>query len=293
MKRKRRIKVSSVIIYLVVLLLGLSCLLPLLNTVAASFSNRDAATANRVGIIPVGFNLFAYRKLLKDEQFWRSFMISVVRVLLGTALNIFLVVTMAYPLSKNKREFKAQGIYMKISLFAMLFYGGLVPTYLVVKGLHLIDTMGALILPGAVGVGNVILMMNFFRGVPKDLEEAAEIDGANPLKILLNVFLPVSKPCIATIILFCIVGHWNDYFAGILYMTKIKHYPLQTYIHMVSGTLDISRVTDPKKIREYVELSERTVGSAKIVVSTIPLLMIYPVLQRYFTTGLVVGAVKE
>lgn len=290
---RKKWKLSDIIIHAVLLFLGLSCFLPLLNTVALSFSNSAAATAGRVGLIPVDFTMEAYNKLLKDEQFWRSFMISVVRVVIGTTLNIFLVVTMAYPLSKNKRTFHAQGIYMKLVIFAMLFNGGMVPTYMVVQKLKLTNTIWSLIFPGAVGVGNVILMMNFFRGIPKSLEEAAEIDGANPLQILWNIFIPASKPCIATIVLFCIVGHWNDYFSGILYIQKVSNYPLQTYISMVSATFDISKITDIKKLQEFLAISEKTLSSAKIVVSVIPLLVIYPFLQKYFTTGMVVGAVKE
>lgn len=290
---RKKWKLSNVIIHAVLLFLGLSCFLPLMNTVALSFSNSAAATAGRVGLIPVDFTLDAYNKLLKDEQFWRSFLISVIRVVLGTALNIFLVVTMAYPLSKSKRTFHSQGIYMKLVIFAMLFNGGMVPTYMVVQKLKLTNTIWSLVFPGAVGVGNVILMMNFFRGIPKALEEAAEIDGANPLQILWNIYIPASKPCIATIVLFCIVGHWNDYFSGILYIQKVSNYPLQTYISMVSANFDISKITDIKKLQEFLAISEKTLSSAKIVVSVIPLLVIYPFLQKYFTTGMVVGAVKE
>ncbi|MFU0828115.1 MAG: ABC transmembrane type-1 domain-containing protein [Lachnoclostridium sp.] len=293
MAGKRRLKISTAMIYLVTLMLGLSCLLPLINTVAVSFSNSAAATAGRVGLIPVGFTLSSYKKIFADEQLWRSYLISIIRVVLGTSINVFLVIFMAYPLSKSKKEFHSQGIYMKLVIFAMLFNGGMIPTYMVVQKLNLLNTIWALILPGAVGVGNIILMMNFFRGVPKSLEEAAEIDGANPFQILFNVFVPASKPCIATITLFCMVGHWNDYFSGILYITKVHNYPLQTYIQSIQTTFDISKITDLKKLEEFLAVSSRTLNSAKIVVSVIPLLLIYPVLQKYFITGIVVGAIKE
>lgn len=293
MLKRKKLKVSTVIIYLVTIILGLSCLLPLINTVATSFSNSSVATAGRVGLIPVGFTLSSYKKILADHQLWRSYLISIIRVVLGTSINVILVIIMAYPLSKSKREFHSQGIYMKLVIFAMLFNGGMVPTYMVVQKLNLINTIWSLILPGAVGVGNIILMMNFFRGVPKSLEEAAEIDGANPLQILFNVFIPASKPCIATVTLFCMVGHWNDYFSGILYITKVKNYPLQTYIQSIQTTFDISKITDVKKLEEFLAVSSRTLNSAKIVVSVIPLLLIYPILQKYFITGIVVGAVKE
>lgn len=290
---KKKLSIADILIYIVLLIFALSCFLPLLNTLALSFSNSAEATAGHVGLIPVGFNLSAYHNLLKETQFWRSFKVSVIRVILGTSLNVFLVVTMAYPLSKNKREFRAQGIYVKLVILAMLFNGGMIPTYLVVQKLGLINTMGALIFPTAVGASNVILMMNFYRSVPKSLEEAAEIDGANPLQILWNIYIPASKPCIATIALFNLVGHWNDYFSGIVYMTKVEKYPLQTYIQSLSANFDISKITDIKKLEELLSVSEKTLSSAKIVVSIIPVLIIYPFLQRYFTTGLVVGAVKE
>ena len=290
---KRKIKISDIIIHIIVIVLGLACLLPLLNMVAISFSNSAAATAGRVGIIPVDFTLSSYEKLLKDAQYWRSLVVSFERTIIGTTINILLVITMAYPLSKSTREFHSQKKYMGVVVFAMLFNGGIIPTYLVVNNLGLCDSLWSLILPSAVGVGNVILLMNFFRSVPKELEEAAEIDGANPFQILKNVFIPISKPCIATIILFCAVGHWNDYFSGILYISKMENYPLQSYIQSVSASLDISRVTDPKKIQEYLTISEKTLNAAKIVVSTLPLMIVYPFVTKYFKDGIVVGAVKE
>lgn len=290
---KRKIKIADIVIYLTVILMALACLIPLMNMLAISFSNSAAATAGRVGIIPVDFTTSSYAKLLKEEQYWRSLLISFERTVFGTLINVILVIFMSFPLSKSTREFCAQKVYMRLVLFAMLFNGGMIPTYLVVNKLHLCDTLWSLILPSAVGVGNIILLMNFFRSVPKELEEAAAIDGANPFQILLNVFVPVSKPCIATIILFCAVGHWNDYFTGILYISKIRNYPLQTYIQSVTAAFDISRVTDPKKIQEYLTISEKTLNAAKIVVSTLPLMILYPFVTKYFKDGIVVGAVKE
>ncbi|HEX3078145.1 MAG TPA: carbohydrate ABC transporter permease [Lachnospiraceae bacterium] len=290
---RKKIKISNVVIYIVTIIITLMCLLPLLNVVALSFSNSSAATANLVGILPVDFTMNAYSKIMEDLQFWRSFMISVIRVVLGTGVNMLLTILMAYPLSKSKREFAAQGIYMKFVIFAMLFSGGMIPLFLVVNELHLTNTIWSLILPGAVPIGNVILLMNFFRAVPKSLEEAAQIDGASPGKILFYIFLPTSLPCLATIILFCIVGHWNDYFSAILYITKTSNYPLQTYIRQISAAFDLSQVSDIEKLKQYLSVSSRTLNAAKIVVSTIPLLIIYPFLQKYFVTGMVLGAVKE
>ncbi len=289
----KRIKVADIVIFLIIALLALLCLIPLLNIVAISFSSSAAATANIVGILPVDITFNAYTKILDDAQFWRSFFISVKRVVLGTGINMLMTILMAYPLSKSKREFHAQGIYMKLIIFAMLFPAGLIPLYLVVNKLGLTNTIWSLILPGAVPIGNVILLMNFFRAVPESLEEAASIDGASPWTILFKVYFPTSLPCLATLTLFCIVGHWNDYFSAILYITKTKNYPLQTYIQQITAVFDYSSITNLQKQKEALSISSRNLNSAKIVVSTIPLLLIYPFLQRYFVSGIILGAVKE
>lgn len=171
--------ISRIIIWAVVILLTLSCLLPLINMVAISFSGSNAVSANKVGLLPVDFNTSAYKKLLGDAQFWKSFLISVERVVLGTFINMVFTISMAYPLSKSRNRFRAREIYMKIVIFAMLFSGGIIPLFMVVSKLHLTNTIWSLVLPGAVPVFNVILLINFFKGVPDSLDEAARIDGAH------------------------------------------------------------------------------------------------------------------
>lgn len=285
--------VADIIIWTIIIVLTLSCLLPLINTLALSFSNQAAATGNMVWFLPIGFNLSSYQKILEDAQFWRSFSTSVIRVLLGTSLNLALVVLMAYPLSKPKGEFKCRNIYIWILMVAMMFSGGTIPLYITVRNLGLLNSIWSLILPGAVPVFNVILMMNFFKAVPKSLEEAATVDGANVWQILFKVYLPISLPAIATITLFCIVSHWNDYFSGLIYINTAAKYPLQTYIQQL--TVDFSEMysTNPEMLEEMSKLSNRAMNAAKIIVSTVPLLLIYPFLQRYFVTGIVMGSVKE
>ena len=282
-------------IYLIVFLLGLICLLPLLNIVAVSFSGSAAVAANKVGFLPVDFTTAAYEKILGDDQFWRSFGISVIRVILGLVLNLVLIVLMAYPLSKSKREFKGRSIYMNMLIFAMLFNGGMIPTYIVVKNLGLLNTVWALVLPGAVPIFSVIMVMNFFMGVPKALEEAAVIDGATPFQVLTRVYLPCSKPVIATVALFSIVGNWNDFFSGLIYMTKVNNYPLQTYIQSLSVKLEdmLNAGGILSSLVNIMDVSSQNLNAAKIVVSVIPLVMIYPLLQKYLITGIVVGSVKE
>ena len=284
-------KTADILIYLTVIFITMCCLFPLLNMVAISFSDKAAASANMVGLVPVDFTTSAYKTLLGESQFWVSFWISIKRVFLGTIINMILTILLAYPLSKSKREFKGHDVYMYIVIFAMLFSGGMIPIYLTIKSYGLLNSIWALILPGAVPVFNVILLMNFFKGVPKSLEEAAAIDGASKLTILLKIYLPISMPALATIILFCIVNHWNDFFSGLVYMNKTSMYPLQTYIQQLS--VDMSQITDPEQLKRFAQVSNKTLDAAKIVVSTIPLLIIYPFLQKYFVSGIVIGAVKE
>ncbi|MDM8098811.1 carbohydrate ABC transporter permease [Oceanobacillus oncorhynchi] len=288
-------KIGKFLIYFIVISLGLVCLLPLWNIVAISFSSGAAVAANIVGLTPVNFSTGAYEMIMEDAQFWRSFFISVQRVVLALVINLTLIVLMAYPLSKTKREFKSRNIYMNIIIFAMLFSGGLIPTYIIIRNLNLLDTIWVLVLPGAVPIFSVILIMNFFVGVPKSLEEAAIIDGASPLQILTKVYIPVSLPALATVALFSIVGNWNDFMTGLIYMSQVSNYPIMTYIQ--SLTIDISELvrsgTNSDALQNIAEVQNRNLNAAKIVVSTIPLLLIYPFLQKYFVTGIVVGSVKE
>lgn len=288
-------KVRTTIIYAIVLLLGFGCLLPLLNIVAISFSGSAAVSANRVGVMPVDFTLTAYNKILSDGQFWRSFLISVVRVALALVLNLALTVPMAYAMTKSKKEFRARNIYMNLLIFAMLFNGGMIPTYILVRNLGLLNSIWSLVLPGALPIFNVIMLMNFFLGIPKSLEEAALIDGASPFQVLIKIMVPCAKPSIATVSLFSIVGSWNDFFSGLIYMQKVENYPIMTYIQSLN--VDIQELlksgASSSALENVTELSNRNLNAAKIVVAVIPLLMIYPILQKYLITGMVMGSVKE
>ncbi|NYE05717.1 putative aldouronate transport system permease protein [Bacillus niacini] len=288
-------RIGRIVIHTIVITLGLICLLPLWNIVATSFSSSEAVTANAVGLIPVNFTTETYKMIMEDAQFWRSFGISVQRVFLSLIINMVLIVLMAYPLSKSTRVFKGRNIYMNLLIFSMLFSGGMIPTYLVVKNLNLLNTIWSLVLPGAVQVFSVILIMNFFIGVPKSLEEAAIMDGANPLQILVKVFIPISLPALATVALFSIVGNWNDFFSGLIYMTKVSNYPLMTYIQSLSINIEemLKSGANANSLENMMEVSNKNLNAAKIVVSIIPLLVIYPLLQKYFIHGIVVGSVKE
>lgn len=293
-KKKQKITMFDIIVYVILLFSLFICLYPVLNTVAISLSDKTSALNGEVGLLPKNFTLVAYEVLMKETQFFRSFVNSVIRVILGTGLNVFLCIMMAYPLSQDKSRFPSRNIYMWVVVFTMLFNGGLIPSFLLIKELHLMDTIWALILPGAVPVFSMIILMNFFKGIPKGLREAAEIDGASPWYIMWRIFVPLAKPAIATITLFAVVGHWNAFFDGNIYINSPEKLPLQSYIQ--SLTVDISQryenMTYDQILRQQ-ELSSLTFNSAKIIVSMIPILLIYPFLQKYFVTGIVMGAVKE
>ena len=296
MGKNRRVskRVGSYAIHVIVIFFGIICLLPLWYIVVVSFSKASAVEGNMVGLLPVGFNTVAYEEVLGDTQFWRSFGISVCRVILAVIINTVLTVSMAYPLTKNKRQFKGRNIYMNLLIFAMLFNGGMVPTFLTLKNYHLLNTIWALVLPGAVPVFNVILMMNFMNGIPKALEEAAILDGATPLQVLLRAYIPCSGPVIATVSLFSVVGSWNDFYSGLLYITRSKNYPLMTYIQSITINMeDIVRNGTASEILRASQVSSQNLNAAKIVIAVIPLLIIYPLLQKYFITGIVIGSVKE
>lgn len=286
-------KVVDVLIYLLVGFSAILCLIPLLNTLALSLSSSVMAGSGTVTFWPKQLTLAAYEAIVSESQFFGSFYISVKRVILGGAINFAMMVLAAFPLSHSEKSFKGRNIYMYVLIFTMLFSGGLIPTYVVVSKLGLLNSIWALVLPGAVPVWNCILLMNFFRSLPDELEEAAVIDGAVPFQIMVRIYLPVSLPSLATVMLFSIVGHWNDFFSGLIYMNHSNNYPLATYIStIVDSAKDLNLITDPEEIERLMRVSERNMSSAKIFVSMIPILVVYPFLQKYFVKGIVLGSVK-
>lgn len=291
---RRHHPVFDTLIYVFLFIVAFLCLLPIINTIAISFSSKTAVSAGSVYFLPVEFNLDSYQTVLSDRSFLNSFAVSVKRVLLGGTINFIITVLMAYPLSKNTRLFPGRNIYMWFVVFTMMFHGGLIPWYMTISTLGLLDTIWALVLPTAVPVFNVILLMNFFRAVPKELEEAANIDGSGAWKTLTHVFLPISVPALSTVTLFSIVSHWNSFFDGMILMNSKDNWPLQTYIQQLVISLNsIMNTTDPDELRRLSSISNRTLNAAKVIVSMIPILMVYPFMQRYFVSGIVLGAVKE
>lgn len=277
-----------------VLLTVLACisLLPLIHVVSLSFSSTQAVESGMVSLLPVQPTIAAYEFILQNPSFYRAFMVSVLRVLLGVSVGIVLTILVAYPLSKSEKEFGARKFFVWFFIVTMLFNGGMIPTYIVVKSTGLIDSMWALILPSAVSVFNVLILMNFFRQLPKALEEAALIDGASQFQVLTRVILPLAKPALATLVLFIFVFHWNSWFDGLLYMNSPKLQPLQTYLQGIL-TIPDTKFLSVEQLEILGKMSRRTSNAAQIVVSTIPILLVYPFLQKYYTKGLVLGSVKS
>lgn len=290
-------KVIDSIIYVVLAVLALLCLLPFLHVVAASLSSRVAVKANAVGLWPVGFNLSNYDYLLDDTQFIRSLILSVVRVLAGVTANLVIIVLTAYPLSRDRIYMPGRTAFKVIMLFGMLFSGGLIPYYLSIRNLGLLNNFLVLIIPPALNIFWTIIVINFFRGISPELEDAAMMDGATEFDVLMRVFLPLSMPVLATIALFSAVTHWNSWFDGIMFLAKRELWPLQSYLYLMVTSAELERrfageATAQIALR-YLQSTPKGLISAFIAVATIPIIMVYPFLQRYFVTGLTLGSLKE
>lgn len=269
-------------------LYALLALFPLLHLAAISLSKASYADAGLVVLIPKGFNTKAYEFIFSDTIFFTVFFNSIKRIATGVPLNLLMIVLAAYPLSRPKHELKNRSFFSWFFIITMLFSGGMVPMYMLVNALRLPNTMLALILPGAVPIFSVILMINFFKQVPGDFHEAAEIDGASEYRILFNIYIPLSMPSVITVTLFSIVSHWNSWFDGILYMDFIEKFPLQSYLQSV--VIDTSSNIDNLIDRNYI--SQITVDNARLFLAVIPIALMYFPMQKYFVKGLTLGGIK-
>ena len=284
-------RIFTIINGLFLVLLALMCVLPLVNILAVSLSSNAAATAGLVKLWPVEFTLKSYEYVAKRAAFWRSLGVTLLRCLLGVSLNVLMCILTAYPLSKDNQNLRARTVYTWFFFITMLVNGGLIPQYMTIKSVGILGTIWALVLPGAVPVFSMVLMLNFFRAIPEELEEAAFMDGASHWSILMKIYVPLSKASIATICLFALVYHWNSWFDGIIMMNKPDQYPLQSYLHtiIIQGDTSVNSTTDWQTM---ALISDRTVKCAQIFLSTLPIVAAYPFLQRYFVKGMVMGSVK-
>jgi len=282
---------------IILVIMALSCILPFINVLAISFSDQIPVTENRVGLWPVDFTTAAYEFILSSPAFLVATWVSIQRTVIGVAVNLLFIVLTAYPLSKTKSEFRARSFFSWFFVITILFHPGLIPTYMIVFNTGLLNSLWALILPTALPVFSMLVVMNYIRGLPKELEEAAFMDGAGHIDTLIKVILPLCKPTLATVTLFSFVHHWNSWFDGMLFMTQVENYPLQTYLRTVIIQPDAFfrnlSVVGGDQIAQLLGLiNARTTSAAQLFLSMIPIMLIYPFLQKYFTTGLVLGSVK-
>lgn len=287
-------KVFVVCNYTFLALLAVICLVPVWHVLCISLSDNRYAVSGNVGLWPKGFTLEAYNFLTEKSDFYRAFLVSVKRVILGTALNMIFCITTAYPLSRSNAEFRFRTIYVWFFAITMFWGGGLIPFYFVVTKTGIGNTIWALVLPGAVGIGNGIMMLNFFRGIPKALDEAARLDGAGHLTVMFRIYVPMSTACMATILLFTSVGHWNEWFGGLLYLNSPTQYPLQTYLMNILNSVGVVNKMNltQEEIEQLSKINEKTIRMAQVFLGALPIMCVYPFLQRYFVKGIVVGSVK-
>ncbi len=295
MKKSKRIQAGAgdeiiqVIIYIVVGLIGVITLLPFLYVIAGSFATEKELTERAFFIIPRTLSLNAYKYIIQTGEIFNGLKNSLFLTIVGTSVNMLLTTTFAYPLSK--KEFKGRNLILNLVIVTMLFSGGMIPTFLVVKQLGLYNSFTALILLGAISPFNMIIVKNFFQELPKELEEAAIIDGCSDLGVFVKIVLPLSKPVIASIALFYAVGHWNDYFNAMIYLSDSAKETAQIVLRRIvllaqgiqSETMDFDKLGVPP---------DKAVKMAATVVATMPILVVYPFVQKYFTKGVMVGAVK-
>lgn len=277
--------------YSFLILLGLACLFPFVHVLAVSLSSSSAASAGIVGLWPVDITADAYRFAFSKPRFMGSMLTSLKRVLLGVSINTVLTILTAYPLSKSKKDLKGRTAIAWYFVLTMLFSGGLIPTYLVVSATGLRNTLWSLILPGAVPIYNVVVLLHFFKQTPRELEESAFLDGAGQWRILMSIYIPLAVPALATLVIFSTVAHWNEWFSGMIYMNEISRYPLATYLQNVVARPNFDNMS-MEELRQLANVSDRSFAAAQIIIATLPVIMVYPFLQRYFIKGMVVGSLK-
>ena len=273
------------------ILVSLVMILPILHVVAQSFSSSSAIDRGEVVLLPVQFTLDNYKYVFQDQSIWRSFGVTVFITVFGTLFNLIATASLAYPLSR--KEFVGRRILLFMILFTMIFSAPLIPTYLLIQQLGLLNSLWSLILPTAISAFNFFVMRSFFIQIPQELIDASRIDGCSELRILLQIILPLSKPALATLGIFYAVFHWNTYFHALMFISNRSLYPLQVKLREM--IVDDSLVADPTSdiFTTMLSSSPEGIKMAVIVVATVPILMIYPFLQKYFIKGFMLGSIKD
>jgi putative aldouronate transport system permease protein len=265
---------------------------PLIFVLIASISSPDAVIRGEVWLWPQELTFVGYEKILKNSEMLRGYGNTILYTVLGTTINLAMTIAAAYPLSR--RDFYGKGLFTLMIVITMFFSGGLIPSYVLVKKLGMINTLWALIIPNAVSVWNIIIMRTFFQSsIPLEIQESASIDGCSNMQILRRIVLPLSMPIIAVMILFYSVGHWNAYFNALIYLTDRSKYPLQLFLreiliqNQMQEMVHNSEATLAKQVMEV-----ESIKYAAVIVANLPILLLYPFLQKYFTKGVMIGALK-
>lgn len=283
------------IIYSLLFVLAILCILPFWHIVAMSLSGRTAVASQSVGLWPVDFTLQNYKFLLERPLFFQTFGTSVLRVILAVILELTVGLLAAYPLSRDHIHMPGRTVIKMFILFFMMFNGGLIPSLLAFRTLGLIDNFYVLILPGMFNLFNTILMINYFRGIPRELEESAMLDGATHMDVLIRIFVPLSKPVLATCALFTAVAHWNEWFGALVFIRTLAKMPLQSYLYLALLPNQNTGIVGDliQKAEQFKMATPEALRAALIVTAAVPIMLVYPFVQRYFVTGLTLGSVKE
>ena len=269
---------------------ALLCLAPLVHILAISLSSKDPIIAGEVSFFPVKFTIDNFSYVTKENAFYTAFGVSVIRTIIALVVQLSMTILASYPISLGLRRFHARSFYVWFFLIAVLFSGGLIPTYLVVLNTGLINSIWSLILPGAVPLFYVILMQNFMKALPDEIAESAALDGAGHLRILVRIILPLCQVSIATISLFIVVNNWNAWFDGMLYINDHHKFPLQTYLRTVVVMPDPTQFRDARDLAQLV--AQGGTDAAKIFLAILPIMLVYPFAQKHFVKGIVLGSVK-
>nr|WP_284646693.1 carbohydrate ABC transporter permease [Paenibacillus chinjuensis] len=277
---------------LLLILITVIVMYPLLFVLSASVSEPSVVARGQLWLLPKGINFVGYERVFQNKEILSGYLNTIVYTLVGTAINLVLTICAAYPLSRA--DFRGRHVITAFIVFTMFFSGGLIPTYLLVKKLGILNTLWAMVIPNAIAVYNVIIMRTFFQSsIPFEIQEAASIDGCSNFRILLRVVLPLSMPIIAVMVLFYAVGHWNAFFQALIYLSDRGKYPLQLILREIliqgqmAAMIDMADDSLAKKLMEV-----EVIKYAVVVIANLPVLLLYPFLQKYFVKGVMIGALK-
>ena len=290
MKKSKGDKALVLICYLILILVAVVIVLPILNLVAVSVSDQAPVISGKVKFWPVGFQLEAYRYVIGSRQFFTSLSVSLFVTLVGSTLAVICSVLVAYPLSRQ--NIPGRKALLLIFLFTMMFNGGIIPSYLLIMQLNMINSVWSLILPQLVNVYNLLIVKNYMEALPESLVEAAKIDGASQMRILRSVVLPMAKPVLATVFMFFVVTYWNSYFDAKMYITDRDLMPIQQYLQTVIFEAQSPAGDYALSTTESMDTASKSIINATVVCAMIPMMILYPALQKFFAKGATVGAVK-